>query len=144
MHLWLRPDWVPSFELVDAWAWGILYMVVISRLFRGPPEHQITRGLKQIQRNSWTNLDTLATTKDVIAPLLVSLLVLILAPAVVFEGMRYSTQLSSKMMYTHFYPGALIAMVLAVSLRLSYETLVLKLREKEYLIEAALNNYEAQ
>ncbi|KAJ8085758.1 hypothetical protein PM082_004576 [Marasmius tenuissimus] len=145
MRLWLQPDWVPSFDLVDAWGWGMLYMVVGTRLIHAPPGRQITLGLQKIQRNGWMNLDALGVTKDVIAPLLLSLLILILVPEAVFKVAQYSIsamQLSNGTMYTHFYPGALLATVLTVSSRLSWEILVLTVREREYLIETKLKNYE--
>ncbi|KAK2465700.1 hypothetical protein APHAL10511_002244 [Amanita phalloides] len=148
LRLALKPDTMPRIRIVDAWALGLLYTKIVLHIHRIHPPNQITRGLQRIMENGWTHPDPITATKEVFAPLVASLLGMIVVPAALFK-LAYvlfpSANMDGKFVFMHVYPGIFIFvgwMRSAVVLFDLLSTWSQTIRDKEFLVEMRLMNHE--
>ncbi|KAL0058632.1 hypothetical protein AAF712_014678 [Marasmius tenuissimus] len=146
IRLGLRPDWAPSFQIVDVWVLGVLYITVVLDVIGVDSNSRVIRGLQQIKHNGWMEPDVVAATKDVLLPLLVYLCAVAFLPGAAFQSVRYSfplVALQSKFMFTHIYPGVFVVAFIMILARVSYDRLAVVVREKEYVVEMRLESYNS-
>ncbi|KAF9219715.1 hypothetical protein BS17DRAFT_740159 [Gyrodon lividus] len=148
IRLTLNPTMVPRIRLVDMWSLGLVYCKVAIRLRRRIQlPARIYRALQVLLNNGWTHPDPRRTTKEIIFPLMVSLLGMLLVPAGIVYVLRETLEvpLSGKFLLMHAYPGifALLGFsrifVSAVSMLSTWSQ---SIRDKEFLVEMRLQNLE--
>ncbi|KAL1742132.1 hypothetical protein HDZ31DRAFT_84364 [Schizophyllum fasciatum] len=144
------PTLVPRVRLVDSWALGLLYMKALSVGFLLGPRNSMTRGLTQMMNGGITHPDPIAATKLVIAPVVGSLLLLILFPAAVFKACLLAFPgwgIAGKVLFTRFYPSILFVALTSVIFEGMHETIQKwqqDIRDSEFLVEMRLRNLDPQ
>ncbi|KAJ8086596.1 hypothetical protein PM082_005419 [Marasmius tenuissimus] len=148
VRLVVHPGWVPSFQVLDVWALGVLYgIIIVSTINRGPrADNRVIRRLQEVQLNGLAGVDFMALTHDVMWPLLVIMLAAVLFPTVVFHGLRFLEVVASfddKALLNYIYPGFAVVAFIAIGWRPTYEKVAVVVQEEEFLVETRLNNFES-
>ncbi|KAI4521828.1 hypothetical protein K525DRAFT_279161 [Schizophyllum commune Loenen D] len=143
-----NPTLVPRVRLVDSWATGLLYMKALSFGLRAGPRNSLSRGINQMINSGITHPDPIAATKQVIAPVIGGLLLIILFPAALFKAcllMFPGWRIAGRALFTRFYPGLLSLTLSSLIFEGMHETLQKwqqDIRDSEFLVEMRLRNLE--
>lgn len=144
----LNPTLVPRVRIVDAWALGLLYMKALSFGLRAGPRNSLSRGIQQMISGGMTHPDPVSATKQVIAPVVGGLLLVILFPAAIFKACLLlfpGWGIAGKVLFTRFYPGILSFALSSLIFEGMHETLhkwQQDIRDTEFLVEMRLRNHE--
>ncbi|KAH0836469.1 hypothetical protein J3R83DRAFT_8078 [Lanmaoa asiatica] len=148
IRLTLYPTMVPTIRLVDMWSLGLVYCKIAIRLRRRLQLPQRRNDALHLLSNGWTHPDPRHATKELILPLLASLLAILLLPAGTVYVLRewLHVSLNKKFLFVHVYPG--IFAVVASSRVIVSAMIVLSswsqsIRDKEFLVEMRLQNLES-
>ncbi|KAG9309896.1 hypothetical protein JVU11DRAFT_9928 [Chiua virens] len=150
IRLTFYPTMVPTIRLVDMWSLGLVYCKIVIRLRRRLqlPQRRYN-AMHVLLSNGWTHPDPRHATKEIIVPLMASLLAMLLLPAGVVYVLRelLHLPLDKKFLFVHVYPGifALVGLsrtvVSGMTLLSSWSQ---SIRDKEFLVEMQLQNFDSE
>ncbi|KAA1468915.1 hypothetical protein DENSPDRAFT_834409 [Dentipellis sp. KUC8613] len=144
----VTPSMTPRIRIVDMWALGMIYIKVALRVHRRP-RGRLMAGIAHIRQRGWSSPDPIAATAEVIGPVILGLSAMLLVPPVLFYQLQqyFQFQLDSKFIFMHVYPGIFAVAGFGSSVMSSYNLLSSwsqSIRDKEFLVEMRLRNYEQE
>ncbi|KAI0048750.1 hypothetical protein FA95DRAFT_1007728 [Auriscalpium vulgare] len=147
IRLTFNKDLVPRIRVVDMWALGIVYAKIFLHAHNMRPRDRITNGIRNIKIHGWTSPDPIRATTEIIAPMLAGLIGMLLLPPVIVLLINTvaPVKLDDRFILMHVYPtifaGAGVARIVlsTASVLGSWSQ---SIRDKEFLVEMRLRNYE--
>lgn len=143
---------VPTINLIQSWALGLLYLRLVIRLMKTTPNSRAAAAIRNITRHGLLRLDVRLATRAVILPVAVGCMILLglppLAAHVVLKVYPHDLDEGRRVnFYRYSYPAIMstaVGIYMIMRLRKKVEAWRVKIKDEVYLIGERLHNFPVQ